>query len=57
MNNIWRIKNSRDAAYELIETGMVSYQSMAEACLQYMSTDDIQDMLESNEMVNQDEED
>lgn len=55
MNNIWRIKNSRDTAYELIETGMVSYQSMAEACLQYMSTDDIQDMLESNEMVNQDE--
>lgn len=57
MNNIWRIKNSRDTAYELIETGMVSYQAMAEACLQYMSTDDIKDMLESNEMVNQDEED
>ena len=57
MNNIWRIKNSRDTAYELIETGMVSYQTMAEACLQYMSTDDIKDMLESNEMVNQDEED
>jgi hypothetical protein len=57
MNNIWRTKNSRDTAYELIEIGMVSYQAMAEACLQYMSTDDIKDMLESNEMVNQDEED
>ena len=51
MNNIWKIKKKRDKAYELIEEGVVSYQTMAEACLQYMLTDDIEDMLISNEMI------
>ena len=55
MNNIWKIKNTRDKAYELIEEGVVSYQQMAEACLQYMSTDDIEDMLISNEMIDVEE--
>ena len=55
MNNPWRIKNSRDKAYELLEEGVVSYQAMAEACLQYMSTDDIEDMLISNEMIDVEE--
>ena len=55
MNNIWKIKNTRDKAYELIEEGAVSYRAMAEACLQYMSTDDIEDMLISNEMIDVEE--
>ena len=55
-NNPWYIKNTRDKAYELIEEGVVSYQQMAEACLQYMSTDDIEDMLISNEMIDVEEE-
>lgn len=55
MNNPWRIKNTRDKAYELLEEGVVSYQQMAEACLQYMSTDDIEDMLLSNDLVTEEE--
>lgn len=54
-NNPWYIKNTRDKAYDLIEEGVVSYQQMAEACLQYMSTDDIKDMLISNEMIDVEE--
>ena len=50
-NNPWKIKNTRDKAYELVEEGVVSYQQMAEACLQYMSTDDIEGMHLSNEMI------
>ena len=55
MNNPWKIKNTRDKAYELLEEGVVSYQAMAEACLQYMSTDDIEDMLLSNDFVTEEE--
>ena len=55
MNNPWKIKNTRDKAYELLEEGVVSYQQMAEACLQYMSTDDIEDMLLSNDLVTEEE--
>ena len=55
MNNPWRIKNTRDKAYELLEEGVVSYQQMAEACLQYMSTDDIEDMLLSNDLITEEE--
>jgi hypothetical protein len=57
MNNPWRIKNTRDKAYELLDEGMIDPRSMAEMCLQYMSTDDIQDMLESNDVIEQDEAD
>jgi len=53
--NIWKIKNARDKAYELLEEGLVSPQQMAEACLQYMSTDDIEDMLLSNDIIDQEE--
>ena len=49
------IPNTRDKAYELLEEGVVSYQQMAEACLQYMSTDDIEDMLLSNDFVTEEE--
>ena len=55
MKNPWRIKNSRDKAYELLDEGMIDPRAMAEMCLQYMSTDDIEDMLESNDVINQDE--
>lgn len=55
MRNPWYIKNTRDKAYELLEEGLVSPQQMAEACLQYMSTDDIEDMLISNGMIDVEE--
>ena len=50
-----RIPNTRDKAYELLDEGVVNYQAMAEACLQYMSTDDIEDMLLSNDFVTEEE--
>ena len=49
------IPNARDKAYELLDEGVVNYQAMAEACLQYMSTDDIEDMLLSNDFVTEEE--
>ena len=51
MSNPWRIQNVRDKAYELIDEGLVSHKMMAEMCLQYMSTDDIEDMLLSNQVI------
>ena len=53
--NSWKIQNTRDKAYELIDEGLVSHKMMAEMCLQYMSTDDIEDMLLSNQVIDVEE--
>jgi hypothetical protein len=53
--NPWRIKNTRDKAYELMDEGMIDPRVMAEMCLQYMSTDDIEDMLLSNDTIQEEE--
>jgi len=45
------MKNSRDFAYELIERTYESNESMLRACLAYMSTDQVTDMLRSNECL------
>ena len=42
--------NSRDEALELVEEGMVSAEDMLTMCLKYMSTDDVEDMLDCNEL-------
>ena len=42
------MKNSRDFAYELIERTYESNESILRACLSYMSTDQVTDMLQSN---------
>ena len=42
------MKNSRDFAYELIDRTYESNESMLRACLAYMSTDQVTDMLLSN---------
>ena len=42
--------NSRDRALELVEMGMVTAESMLSMCLSYMSTDDVEDMLDCNEL-------
>ena len=42
--------NSRDKALELVEDGYVSAESMLTMCLKYMSTDDVEDMLDTNEL-------
>ena len=40
--------NARDKAIELLDSGMVDPDTMLNACLMYMSCDDIQDMLDIN---------
>jgi hypothetical protein len=42
--------NSRDEALELVENGIVTAESMLTMCLKYMSTDDVEDMLDCNEL-------
>ena len=42
--------NSRDRALELVEMGMVSAEDMLTMALSYMSTDDVADMLDANEL-------
>ena len=41
---------SRDEALELVENGMVSAENMLTMALKYMSTDDVADMLDCNEL-------
>jgi hypothetical protein len=42
--------NARDRALELVEMGMVTAESMLSMALSYMSTDDVEDMLDANEL-------
>ena len=42
--------NARDRALELVEMGMVSAEDMLTMALKYMSTDDVADMLDCNEL-------
>ena len=42
--------NSRDEALELVENGIVSAEDMLTMALKYMSTDDVADMLDCNEL-------
>lgn len=42
--------DSRDRALELVECGMVTAEDMLTMCLKYMSTDDVEDMLDANEL-------
>ena len=42
--------NSRDKALELVEEGIVSAEDMLTMALKYMSTDDVEDMLDCNEL-------
>ena len=42
--------NARDKALELVENGIVSAEDMLTMALKYMSTDDVDDMLDANEL-------
>ena len=42
--------NSRDKALALIDEGLVSADDMLVMALKYMSTDDVEDMLDCNEL-------
>ena len=41
---------ARDEALELVENGVVSAENMLTMALKYMSTDDVADMLDCNEL-------
>ena len=45
------MKNSRDFVYELINRTYESHESVLKMCLKYMSTDQVTDMLASNECL------
>jgi hypothetical protein len=42
--------DSRDRALELVEEGFISAEDLLTAALKYMSTDDVEDMLDCNEL-------
>jgi len=42
--------NFRNVALELVDNGMVSAEDMLVMALKYMSNDDVEDMLDSNEL-------
>ena len=42
--------NSRDKALEMVEEGRVSAEDTLTMALKYMSTDDVEDMLDCNEL-------
>ena len=43
-------QNSRDEAIQLVEDGYISWEALATMALKYMSTDDVEDMLDCNEL-------
>ena len=46
-----RTKNdSRDRALELVEEGITTAEDMLTMCLKWMSTDDVEEMLDANEL-------
>jgi len=45
-----RPTNARDTALELIDDGIVTAEDMLTMALKYMSTDDVEDMLDCNEL-------
>ena len=47
---MFRKQDSRDRALELVEEGYISAEDLLTAALKYMSTDDVEDMLDCNEL-------
>jgi len=43
-------------AIELAEGGVVSWETIARACMSYMSEDEVEDMMRVNELVEETEE-
>ena len=41
---------------EMAENGQISWETIARECLQYMSSDDVKDMAESNDWIEDEEE-
>ena len=41
--------DARERALELVDIGMIDAKTMLSACLQYMSLDEVEDMMHCNE--------
>ena len=41
---------------DMMDSGMISAEAVAEMCLAYMSEDDVEDMMRGNDIVDEDEE-
>jgi hypothetical protein len=41
---------------EMVEEGILDRDNVISACVQYMSEDDVKDMMESNEFIDQEDE-
>ena len=50
------MSDPRAQAYDLVDNGLVSAEAMLQACLSYMSWDEVQDMLECNDCVEAEDE-
>ena len=44
------VPNAKDKALEMVEEGKISAEVMLIMALKYMSTDDVEDMLDCNEL-------
>ena len=42
--------------YELAEQGVISWETLATACMKYMSEDDVADMAHCNEFIEEEQE-
>ena len=49
--------NARDRALELVEMGMINAEDLLAMALNYMSTDEVADMLDANELSERFQED
>ena len=50
MDKVLFKKDPRDFALDLVYQGLVTPDLMLQACLMYMSTDEVRDMLDANEL-------
>jgi hypothetical protein len=56
----WRladmVRKATNKALEMADEGLISYKTLAEMALKWMSEDDVADMLKANEVYFEDEE-
>ena len=51
------VRKATNKALEMAEEGLISYRTLAECALKWMSEDDVAEMLKANEIYLEDEED
>jgi hypothetical protein len=51
------IRKATTKVLELADNGLISYRTLAEMALKWMSEDDVAEMMKANELILEDEED